>query len=86
MMSVSAGLHVGGGDWRGVMRERCDAMLVEMMAESKRCDAATQKKKDRLSTITEAVRVARGGRMEVNNEEYSKCGRGRGWFAVWNIE
>lgn len=25
MMSVSAGLHVGGGDWRGVMRERCDA-------------------------------------------------------------
>jgi hypothetical protein len=76
MMSVSAGLHVGGGDWRGVMRERCDAMLVEMMAESKRCDAATQKKKDRLATIiTEAVRVARGGRMEVNNKDYSRHSR-----------
>ena len=43
-------------------------LVVEMMAESKRCDAATQKKKDRLSTITEAVRVARGGRMEEVSE------------------
>jgi len=40
MMSVSAGLHVGGGDWRGVMQERC----WYCRDESKRCDATTQKK------------------------------------------